>query len=136
VSMAAYRWAEEQRLPANYALVLRTIAISIGERGNGWLSQGRMASRSNQLNISTVKRALRDLRDLGVIIDVWAHEGGHRRRCYRLNLDAAICWDGKEFPSWSEYLKHEKARIAERQCKPQESRAEFVQRLIHAGLRK
>jgi hypothetical protein len=127
VSVSAVKWAEKQKLPANHALLLRTLAWTINGRGNGWLCQEQMAARSNQISLSTVKRALRDLRRIGILDHRWALEMGRKRKCYTLDLRRTVIWDSKDC-SWREQVRRLEAQFADAQSRPGESRQEFVDR--------
>lgn len=129
MSVDALKWAEQQKLPPNHALLLRTLAWSINLHGNGWLSQKRMAARSNQISLSTVKRALCDLRRMGILNYRWAVEQGRKRKCYTLDLRKIVIWNRREC-TWRQYVSRLAAQYSDSRERPGETRKQYVERQV------
>ena len=102
-------WALAQRLPATHALVLRTLAWRAGIRGGGWLTQPQLAEESNGIHLSTFKRALKDLQELG-LVHVRKKNGINHLICtYEFDLTRHVRWDRKAM-TWRNFLRQEIAK--------------------------
>ncbi len=126
---SAVEWAMKQVLPPSQALVLRTLARRAGIRSGSWKTQDQLAAESNGISLSTFKRKLGELIELG-LVTISKKRGVHHLVCeYHFDLTRLVRWDRKEM-KWSAFLRREIAHLRERERLPNESKEAFVRRQV------
>ncbi len=109
MSIKAFNWATAQRLNEKSALVLRTLCWRHNAKFDAaWPSQSRIAFESNGMSISTVKRVLNDLVDLGLVRKTKVRFGGRAHIAYQIDLHQEVRWDRREQPSWPAFVRQKK----------------------------
>lgn len=132
MSLSVLSWAFQQVMPSSHSHVLKYLAICVNDAyGCAWPSQPLIAARSNGLHVSTVKRCLDDLEELGLLTRGYRRIEGRKVFAYKLDTRRQVYWKkSKSGCSWKKYICHEKGRLAANELLPGETRKEFKQRQL------
>jgi hypothetical protein len=132
VSVKAINWAFRQVLSDKCSLVLISIAWSINDKlGCAWVAQAKLAAKTNNISLSTLKRALKDLETLDLIKISKAWKGGHQHNVYQVNMYQSVRWTG-DLP-WREFVRQKERERKAKAPKPDENFGAYARRMASSA---